>query len=301
MNRSGTAAEFRRFIEDTARNDNARMVMLALFDHLDGLRRDDVDRHLNGNNGITFTRLVGGTNRAFARIYPGTPSLQFPHGGHVFDRAHLIERRKHLYRVEVSPMLPAEAVLDEAKRVSEFSYRLGGLLPEERAPRTVSVNRAKTARERATAIELLPYKPRPVPLTQADPFSNHDPEAFDRGNQKHEETRQQLAEFLKGKGFKLHESRSPKFDLAWVVDGALFVAEVKSLTATNERAQVRLGLGQVLDYRFQCRRSRQWRDVRAVLVLEMEPSESRFVDVCAGVDVTVAWPGEFARLLPHYA
>ena len=41
----------------------------------------------------------------------------------------------------------------------------------------------------------------------------------------------------------------PNFDLAWQKDRTVFVAEVKSITAENEEHQLRLGLGQVLQYR----------------------------------------------------
>ena len=38
----------------------------------------------------------------------------------------------------------------------------------------------------------------------------------------------------------------PNFDLAWQRDETVFVAVVKSTTASNEEEQLRLGLGQVL-------------------------------------------------------
>ena len=40
----------------------------------------------------------------------------------------------------------------------------------------------------------------------------------------------------------------PAFDLAWFVEQTLFVVEVKSCTQDNQTQQLRLGIGQVLDY-----------------------------------------------------
>jgi hypothetical protein len=45
-------------------------------------------------------------------------------------------------------------------------------------------------------------------------------------------------------------ARRPSFDLGWVHDDCLFVAEVKSVTPANEERQLRLGLGQLLRYRW---------------------------------------------------
>ena len=43
----------------------------------------------------------------------------------------------------------------------------------------------------------------------------------------------------------------PEFDIAWRDDdtgGSAFICEVKSLTSENETRQIRLAIGQVLDY-----------------------------------------------------
>lgn len=61
-------------------------------------------------------------------------------------------------------------------------------------------------------------------------------------------TQNSLAGHVRRRGW---EPRSPgpgepNFDLALVVNGIAWVAEVKSLTEANEEKQLRLGLGQVL-------------------------------------------------------
>jgi hypothetical protein len=77
----------------------------------------------------------------------------------------------------------------------------------------------------------------------------------------------------------------PAYDLAWQKGGPLFVAEVKSLTARNESKQLRLALGQVLDYADQL--VRRGHDVRRVIAAEVEPAERRWVELCLSLGVTI--------------
>ncbi|MEU5104809.1 MULTISPECIES: hypothetical protein [unclassified Streptomyces] len=82
----------------------------------------------------------------------------------------------------------------------------------------------------------------------------------------------------------------PEFDLAWRArDGELTVCEVKSLTSANESSQLRLGLGQVLDYQDQL--LERAKTVRAVLWVEREPAELRWLGICRRAGVELAWPG----------
>jgi hypothetical protein len=92
----------------------------------------------------------------------------------------------------------------------------------------------------------------------------------------------------------LSPTGSPNYDLAWLDGSRLFVAEVKSLTATNETQQLRLGLGQVLDYRAMLARRRE---VVPVLVVEREPSDERWLGLCRDVGVILTWPPGFHSLL----
>jgi hypothetical protein len=91
----------------------------------------------------------------------------------------------------------------------------------------------------------------------------------------------------------LSPTGSPNDDLAWQDGHRFFVAEVKSLTATNETQQLRLGLGQVLDYRAMlARRS----EVVPVLAVEREPSDRRWVRLCRDMGVVLTWPPAFTAL-----
>jgi hypothetical protein len=85
----------------------------------------------------------------------------------------------------------------------------------------------------------------------------------------------------------------PDFDLGWMRDGDLFIAEIKSTTKHNETKQLRLALGQVLDYADQLVQS-GWQ-VRAVIAVEHEP-DMRWVDLCLCHDVTLVWPARYWML-----
>ncbi len=83
-----------------------------------------------------------------------------------------------------------------------------------------------------------------------DPFEV-DPGLLDRANAAHVSTQRAVADHLRALGIEPRSPlrENPDDDLAWVVNGTVYVCEVKSLTARNERQQLRLGLGQVLHYR----------------------------------------------------
>jgi hypothetical protein len=83
----------------------------------------------------------------------------------------------------------------------------------------------------------------------------------------------------------------PDFDLAWrPTCDELVVCEVKSLTASNESRQLRMGLGQVLDYVDLA--SAREKNIRGVLWVERAPSHPRWVDLCRRADIQLAWPGQ---------
>jgi hypothetical protein len=138
-----------------------------------------------------------------------------------------------------------------------------------------------------------PYsRPDRLPtVAPREPFDT-DPDLVDRGNRAHVLTLDSLADFL-----RLHDIKpflpvgEPMFDLAWMDQGVVFVAEVKSITAANEEKQLRLGLGQVLRYR-QILQSLGMKVV-PVLVPEKEPSEAGWIDLCNELSVRLVWPGAF--------
>jgi hypothetical protein len=129
-----------------------------------------------------------------------------------------------------------------------------------------------------------------------DPFPV-DPDVVDRGNQAHASTQDALAAFLREHGIDPRSplAGEPKVDLGWSHDNRLWVAEVKSTTDSNEEAQLRLGLGQVLRYRHALA-SVSDLDVVAVLVPEREPTDPQWLALCEALGVILVWPPSFERL-----
>jgi hypothetical protein len=142
-----------------------------------------------------------------------------------------------------------------------------------------------------------PY--RQVPVTglsgRRDPY-RVDPALVERGLRGHTDTQNELASVLSSAGIEPYRGQSPEpnFDLAWQKDGILFVAEVKSITAKNEKHQLRLGLGQVLHYRQ--RLSALGHDrVVAVLVPERQPRDPAWRELCQELGVVLLCRDEFER------
>lgn len=121
-----------------------------------------------------------------------------------------------------------------------------------------------------------------------------DPDIVDRSLQMHAFTQNLLAEWIQSDGL-IPESPSmgaPAFDLAWRGRARSFVAEVKSLSSQNEVGQLRLGIGQVLDYAEQL----GWNPVLAV---ERRPTSDRWLQLCRRIGVTLLWPARFTEITPR--
>jgi hypothetical protein len=134
------------------------------------------------------------------------------------------------------------------------------------------------------------------PSAPIEPF-DVDPDNVDRGKQAHASTQDALADFLRSQDIEplCPAPGEPEFDIAWEHDGTVFIAEVKSITDTNEEKQLRLGLGQVLRYRHLF--GRKDISVVAVLVAEREPTDASWIETCQSSSVWLAWPAAFEQLL----
>lgn len=133
-------------------------------------------------------------------------------------------------------------------------------------------------------------------VAQTDPFSV-DPAIRERGLRGHATTQNALASYVSTAGL---DPRSPKagepnFDLAWEDGQIVFVAEVKSMSFSNEEKQMRLGLGQILRYRQVL--SRLGRPVIGVLAVEREPTDPGWKVLCNEVGVVLVWPPDLASTL----
>jgi hypothetical protein len=136
-----------------------------------------------------------------------------------------------------------------------------------------------------------------TPQTSAGQPFDRDPNEIDRALAAHAKTQNALRDFLVARGAKVWSRLpgEPDFDLAWDRRGTVWVGEVKSLNSTNESQQLRLGLGQVLDY--QDLMLVGYAKVRAALIVSSPPKERRWVDVCERHGVTLVWPGTFDAVL----
>lgn len=128
-----------------------------------------------------------------------------------------------------------------------------------------------------------------VPQVERDPFSV-DPAAVERGLRSHRELQNLLAEKVAEIGYKPRRPQAldPPWDLLWLNGREAWVAEVKSLTTTNEERQLRLGLGQVLIYRQRLQQLHS--SVKAVLMVKWKPLDPDWHALCDSLDVRLLWP-----------
>jgi len=84
---------------------------------------------------------------------------------------------------------------------------------------------------------------------------------------------------------------SEKPDLVWTDGDNVFnVAEVKGVTTNNELSQLRIGLGQVLRYRY--RAIGTYELVQAWLVADSPPLDQLWGPLCDSLGVQLWWPGK---------
>ncbi|MFF8593717.1 hypothetical protein ACF061_20170 [Streptomyces sp. NPDC015220] len=119
--------------------------------------------------------------------------------------------------------------------------------------------------------------------------------SLDEGTAAHESTVGALIGHLARRGVEVHSHarNSPRFDAGWVIGKDIFVGEVKSLTGTSQDQQIRLGIGQVLDYAHQLRLAVSGRSVRPVLVLEKVPADDRWISLAQEVGIQLTWAPAF--------
>ena len=134
-------------------------------------------------------------------------------------------------------------------------------------------------------------------VAKRDPFSV-DPALVERASRAHASTQNALAHYIIELGLTPSSPNAdePNYDLAWRTTEDLYVAEVKSLSSSNEEKQLRLGLGQVLRYRDKLSRQ-QSHPVKAVLMVEREPADSTWLGLCTGVGVLLLWPDRLHDVL----
>ena len=140
--------------------------------------------------------------------------------------------------------------------------------------------------------ELVPKAPTP---------SEPGPDVVGRGINAHRKLNNELSDALAAGGLAPEKGGVgwPNVDLCWTDEhGVQWVAEVKSLTIKNETHQLRLGVGQVIEFRSRVRSLFPGETVMAALVVEREPSDvDLWTSVCQETDLRLAWPGNLKKAL----
>ncbi|MER5668826.1 hypothetical protein [Streptomyces mirabilis] len=117
---------------------------------------------------------------------------------------------------------------------------------------------------------------------------------LDKGTEAHEATVAALIDYLAREQVEArgHARNAPRFDAGWSRGDEVFIAEVKSLTGTSEDQQIRLGIGQILDYAHQLQPTHG--RINPVLVLERQPMNPRWISLAEANGIRLTWAPDFA-------
>jgi len=121
-------------------------------------------------------------------------------------------------------------------------------------------------------------------------------DALDDSTRIHSDLQNALATYVSSLGIdpKSPKPYEPMFDLAWVYGETTVVVEVKSANDDNHRQQVRLGIGQVLEY-VSVLNDASVGDYRPVLVLSEAPDPVDYL-LAANTGVVVIGSDQFNEL-----
>ncbi len=129
-------------------------------------------------------------------------------------------------------------------------------------------------------------------------------EALVKATAEHHKLQNLLASWLRRNGFEPDSTRAMDkliVDLKWRKGNILCVCEVKTL-GKEESIQLRLGLGQVLSYRFETSEIEKLEEntkVKAVLAVDRKPSRENlklWEGLCRELNVLLIWPDEFRKI-----
>lgn len=119
---------------------------------------------------------------------------------------------------------------------------------------------------------------------------------LDVGTAAHEKAVGELLECLNARGARgcRPGAGMPPFDVGWIDStdpSGVSIAEIKSLTGADQTDQIRLGIGQVLQYCYLMRQiaKSQQKWVRPVLVLDIRPNDDRWSSIAESADILLTW------------
>jgi hypothetical protein len=136
-------------------------------------------------------------------------------------------------------------------------------------------------------------------VTDSGKILSPDRSLLQAAHRQHNALQNKLAKWLQVQGLHPESQRAMDkypIDIQWRIGSTLYVAEVKSISSSNQSSQIRRGIGQVLHYRFLADRQHENLNVVAALILPRKP-DTDWLEVCGDVDILVAWPSAFERLL----
>ena len=141
-----------------------------------------------------------------------------------------------------------------------------------------------------------PLKPRRIPYRSSGDVLKVDWDRIDAATAAHEETIRALIAHLRQEDIEVRGPwrGGPRFDAGWTRGRTVYIAEVKSLLGARQDQQIRLGLGQLLDYEY--RIPKGMGRVVPVLVLERRPTSDHWAGLCASHGVCLTWAPQFLGL-----
>jgi len=151
------------------------------------------------------------------------------------------------------------------------------------------------SRHSPMTIRLVPYRRASTEVAEAGVAYVVDPAELDERTRDHMRLQNHFADFLASAGVRPLSTQGIDVDLAWIDEDSdrVVVGEIKTLSPVNEKRQIRLGLGQLLDYLDQF--ANQEQDARGVLVVEHEPSDLRWNRLLERHEIRLVWPETYTR------
>ena len=154
------------------------------------------------------------------------------------------------------------------------------------------IDRAVTTAARGSLGRPFRRRDEDIEIASGEAVTSRDPDAAGRGLRAHNRLQNQLSDLVEAAGYTPIDPESPidpAFDLAWFMEQTLFVVEVKSCTQDNQTQQLRLGIGQVLDYEDTL--VARGHTVQPVLYLEKQPADLRWSGLTRRHGIQLIWPG----------
>ncbi len=140
----------------------------------------------------------------------------------------------------------------------------------------------------------MPFRHRDENVEVSSPTAAalRDPDAAGSGLRAHRKLENQLCALAEAAGYEPFDARppfDPDFDLAWRTPQGIVVVEVKSCTKANQIRQLRMGIGQILDYHDTL--LARGHNVQPVLYIEHPPFDRRWSTLTSRHNIHLIWPG----------